>query len=108
MSKVSDTEQLNIEEAVAQGDDALVHMNQAPSLLEPIQGVVSTSAAAVANIESLTSTWDSLLQKVELFTKLMDKIAQVSGRTDWLSLIDEAITGPPIHSNGMEHPLCHK
>jgi hypothetical protein len=97
-------------EAVAQGDDAPVHMNRAPSLLEPIQGVVGTSAAAVANIESLTTTWDSLLQKVGLFTKLMDRIAQVSGRTDWLSLINEAIEyqGPSIRSNGMEHPLCHK
>ena len=99
-----------MEEAVAQGEDALVHMNRTPLLFERIQGAVGTSAAAVTNIESLTTTWESLLQKVELFTKLVDRIAQVSDWTDWLSLINETIEypDPPILSNGVEHPLCHK
>jgi hypothetical protein len=78
-SKASDAAELNMEEAVAQGKNALVHMKLAPSPLEPIQGAVDTSVAVVANIKSLSTTWSPLLDKVKLFTKLVDGIAQVSG-----------------------------
>jgi hypothetical protein len=67
-----------MEEAVAQAKDALVHMKLAPSSLEPIQDV-DTSVAVVANIKSLSTTWGPLLDKVKLFTELVDGIAQVSG-----------------------------
>jgi phage-related minor tail protein len=68
-----------MEEAVAQAKDALVHMKPPPSSLEPIQGAVDTSVAVVANIKSLSTTWGPLLDKVKLFTELVDGIAQVSG-----------------------------
>jgi hypothetical protein len=79
-----------MEEAVAQGKDALVHMKLAPSSFEPIQGAVDTSVAVVANIKSLTTTWGPLLQKVKLFTELVDGIAHVSGRTDELSAVSDS------------------
>ena len=78
-SKASDVAGLNMEEAVARGKDALVHMNLAPSPFEPIQGTVDTSVAGVANIKSLTTTWEPFLEKLKLFTKLVDGIAHVSG-----------------------------
>jgi hypothetical protein len=78
-SMASDAAGLNMEEAVAQAKDALVHMKLAPSSLEPIQDAVDTSVAVVANIKSLSTTWGPLLDKVKLFTELVDGIAQVSG-----------------------------
>ena len=78
-SKASDAAGLNMEEAVAQGKDALVHMKLAPSSLEPIQGAVDTSVAVVADIKSLSTTWSPLLLKVKLLSEIFDGITQVSG-----------------------------
>ena len=78
-SKASDAAGLNMEEAVTQGKNALVHMKQAPSSFEPIQGAVDTSVAVKANIKSLSTTWSPLLLKVKLLSELVDGIAQVSG-----------------------------
>jgi len=83
-SKASDAAELNMEEAVAQGKNALVNMKLAPSSLEPIQDAVDTSVVVVANIKSLSTTWSPLLDKVKLFTKLVDGIARVSGFADEL------------------------
>ncbi|KIM87374.1 hypothetical protein PILCRDRAFT_814882 [Piloderma croceum F 1598] len=65
---------LNMEEAVAQGKDALDHMKLMSSSFEPIQGA---SVTVVTNISSLSDVWAPLLQKVKLFTKFVDTIAQV-------------------------------
>ena len=89
-SKVSDAAELNMEEAVAQGKDALVHMNLASSSFEPIQGAVDTSVAVVANIKSVTAIWEPFLQKVKLFTELVDRIAHVGGRTNELSAVSDS------------------
>ena len=77
-STASDAAGLNMEEAVTQGKEALVRMNLAPSSLEQIQGAVDTSVAVVANIKSLSTTWSPFLDKVKLFSELVDGIAQVS------------------------------
>ena len=79
--------ELNMEEAVVQGNNALLHMKPVPSLFKPIQDAVDTSVAAATNIKSLSDTWDPLLQKVELFTKLVDGIAEVSVRAGGLFTI---------------------
>ena len=73
-----------MEEAVPQAKDEYVHMMQAPSSLEPIQGAVDTSVALVTNVKSLANTWGPLLQKVKLFSELVDGFAKVSGRVDEL------------------------
>jgi len=87
-SKASDAAGLNMEEAVAQEKDALVHMKLAPSSFEPFQDAVG--ASVVTNIKSLTTTWGPFLQKLKLFTKLVDGIAHVSGRTDELSAVSDS------------------
>ncbi len=40
-SKASDAVRLNMEEAVAEAKDALVHMKLAPSSIEPMQGAAN-------------------------------------------------------------------
>ena len=87
--KASDAAQLNMEEAVAEAKDALVHMKLAPSSIEPIQGAINTSVAVVANIKSLATTWGPLLQKLKLFTEFVDEIAHVSGRTNGISAVSD-------------------
>jgi len=79
-----------VEEAVAQGKDALVDMKLPPSSFEPVQGAIDTSVAVVTNIKSLTTAWGPYLQKLKLFTKLVDGIAHVSGRTDELSAVSDS------------------
>ncbi len=79
-----------MEEAVAEAKDALGHMKLAPSSIKPIQGAVDTSVAVVANIKSLTMSWEPLLQKFKLFTEFVDGIARVSGRTDELSAVSDS------------------
>ena len=93
-SKASDATEVNMEEAVVQGNDALLQMKMAPSSFEPIQGAIDTSVATATVIKSLSDTWDPLLQKVELFTKLVDGIAEVSVQTGDLSSDQEAIEYP--------------
>jgi len=87
-----------MEEAVAQGKDALVHMKLAPSSFEPFQGAVDTSVAVVTNIKSLTTTWGRFLQKLELFTKLVDGIAHVSGQTDEFSTVSDSRISRSTHT----------
>ena len=89
-SKASDAAGLNMEEAVAEAKDALVHVKLAPSSIEPMQGTVDASVAVVANINSLATTWGPLLEKVEWFTKFVDEIARVSGRTDEFSTVSDS------------------
>ena len=66
-----------MEEAITQGMGALDRMKLKPSLVEPIQGIVDTTTTVVDNVKSLSDTWDPLLQKIEIFSKLVDSIAEV-------------------------------
>jgi len=89
-SKASNAAGLNMEEAVAQGKNALVHMKLVPLSFEPFQGTVNTSVAVVTNMKSLTTTWGPFLQKFRLFTKLVDGITHVSGQTDEFSAVSDS------------------
>lgn len=77
ISNASDAPELNMEEAITQGMGALDRMKLKPSLVEPIQGIVDTTTTVVDNVKSLSDTWDPLLQKIEIFSKLVDSIAEV-------------------------------
>jgi len=69
---------LNMKQAVVQGKDALDHMKSAPSsVVEPIQGATDASTTVTNNIKSVSDTWGPLLQKIKLFSELVDKIAEV-------------------------------
>jgi len=62
----SDAGVLNMEEAITQQRDVLDSMIPGPSSVKPIQETVDTSA-----------TWGPLLQKIKLFSELVDSIAEV-------------------------------
>ena len=67
-----------MKQAVVQGKDALDHMKSAPSsVVEPIQGAIDTSTTVANSVKSVSDTWGPLLQKIKLFTELVDGIAKV-------------------------------
>jgi hypothetical protein len=68
--KASDAGVLNMEEAITQQMNVLGCMIPAPSLVKPIQGAVDMSA-------TVSATWGPLLQKIKLFSELVDSIAEV-------------------------------
>ena len=56
ISNESAAVELNIEEGVAQGTNALDRMGPVQSLVEPIQGAADTSATVIHNIRSTSDT----------------------------------------------------
>ena len=76
-SKASDAAELDMEAAVTQGNDDLDRMKLIHPSFEPIEGVVGTSATGIDDIKSLSDTWGPLLQKIRLFSELVDTIAEV-------------------------------
>jgi hypothetical protein len=68
--KASDAGVLNMEEAITQQKNVLDSVMPAPSSVKPIQGAVDTSA-------TVSATWGPLLQKIKLFSELVDSIAEV-------------------------------
>jgi hypothetical protein len=77
ISTASDAAGLNMKEAVAQGKNAIDQMTLAPLSVGQIQGAVDTSPTVIGNIKSMSNTWGPLLQKIKLFTELVDGIAKV-------------------------------
>ena len=75
--KASDAGVLNMEEAITQQKDVLDSMIPAPSSVKPIQEAVNTSATVLNNIRSVSAIWGPLLQKIKLFSELVDSIAEV-------------------------------
>jgi hypothetical protein len=68
---------MQMDEAVAQGNAATDRINLIPLSLEHTGGVVADSIAAVDTTKPIAVTWGPFLQKVELFTGIVDEIAEV-------------------------------
>jgi hypothetical protein len=66
-----------MEEAVTQQKNVFDSMMPAPSSIKPIQEAGDTSATGLNNIQSVSATWGPLLQKIKLFSELVDSIAEV-------------------------------
>ena len=71
ISNAFDAAGLNIDKAVARGKDALDHMVSTPSAIQEATDVLINDSKSVPNI------WELLLQKVRLFTELVDAAAEV-------------------------------
>jgi len=66
-----------MEEAFPQGGEASEGITSAPLLAQGAATAFDVSTAVVADIQSTLTTWSSLLEKVKLFTDLVDKVAEV-------------------------------
>ena len=78
------TANMQMGEAVAQGNDAFAHMASPQSSLEP-QQVVGISTIMVTTPRSIASAWGPFLDKIKVFTEIVDKISEVQYRTDQFS-----------------------
>jgi hypothetical protein len=78
ISEASDTAGLNIKEAVSQGKGAIDRMKLAPLSVVQIERAVDTSATVIGNTKN---NCGPLLQKIKLFTELVDGIAKVRHRS---------------------------
>jgi hypothetical protein len=76
-TEAPDAAGLNMEQAVAQGRAAFDHMKSVQSSVDPIQEAINTSATVINNIKSVSDTWGPLLQKIKLFSELVDAIVEV-------------------------------
>jgi hypothetical protein len=65
--------ELQAEYVSEQAKDALVQMQSSPSSVGPINNAIDE----ITSMVSLTNTWDLLLKNIELFTKIVDGIADV-------------------------------
>jgi transcriptional regulator with AAA-type ATPase domain len=72
-----DSSKMQTDEAVAQSNAAIDQIKPLPSSLEHASGLVDDSVPAYNNIEPIAVTWGPFLQKVELITRIVDKISEV-------------------------------
>jgi hypothetical protein len=116
ISEASNTAKLNTEHTIVQGNVVVDDMTPKPSSVEPIQGDIDTSAALINDFKSLSDAWGPLLQKIKLFSALVDSIAEVRDRADSLDSIGSRRdlirftltrrwrgTSSPLHTR---HVLC--
>jgi hypothetical protein len=81
-SEAPDAAGLNMKEAVTQAKTAVDNMKLAPPFLGPVQGALDTSATVINNVQSLSNTWGPFLQKIKMFTDLVDGITEVRHGSD--------------------------
>jgi hypothetical protein len=81
-SKASGAGELNMEAAVTLENDEFDRIKPIHSSFKPNQEAVDTSATVINDIKFLSDTWGPLLQKISLFSELVDTIAAVGYRTD--------------------------
>ena len=73
----SNAAHMEMDSNVARATAAFEQMRMAPSALERIQGAVGASTTIVENTTSIADTWDPLLQRLKLFTDIVDGISEV-------------------------------
>ena len=69
---------MNMNQALDQGKDTFNLMQTAPSLLGRIQEANDISTVVLDNAKSVAGTWDPFIEKLKIFTDIMDKISGVN------------------------------
>jgi hypothetical protein len=78
VNAIVEEERLGImEEAVTQGKQALENMASTPSSVERVQKAVDASETVTDGVTSIVNTWGPLLDKLKIFTEIVDKISEV-------------------------------
>jgi len=78
---------MQADEAVTQGKDAHAQMTSTSRALVPLmQGAFEVSTTIMSNIPTITSNWAPLLEKIKLFTEIVDKISEVRCKIDQLAI----------------------
>lgn len=69
---------MNMNQALDQGKDTFNLMQTAPSLLGRIQEANDISTVVLDNAKFVAGTWDTFIEKLKMFTDIMDKISGVN------------------------------
>jgi len=64
-------------EAVKEQSDALKAMHPASSLIGSGENAADNITTVAGIAETIPLPWDSLFAKIEMFTKIMDKVSEV-------------------------------
>ena len=81
----TDAIELQMIDASEQANDALAQMKTSSSPVNHIVGAVDGITSVMDNVIPIAKTWDVLLQKIDLFTKIIDGIAEVHRKCNCLS-----------------------
>jgi hypothetical protein len=73
----TDATENQMDESVMQGNIAVEQIHPASPPLELLVGAVDHVNMTIDSTTSETDVWKPLLEKIELFTKIVDQIAQV-------------------------------
>ena len=78
--------ELQAKDVSEQAKDALAEMQSSQSSVGPSNSAIDEITSVTETTVSFTNTWDPLLKKIELFTKIVDGIAEVRHKCDWLDM----------------------
>ena len=81
----TDAIELQIIDVSEQANGALAQIQNSSSPVGHIVGAVDGITSVVDNVVPIANTWDFLLKKVDLFTKIIDGIAEVRLKCNRLS-----------------------
>lgn len=77
LSQGGDVGQLQMKEALSQAQQSVGQMVAAPSVLDNVETIVGISAGIADTVKSVSDTWDSLLNKIDLFTQVVGQLSEV-------------------------------
>ena len=80
----TDAIELQIIDVSEQANGALAQMQNSSSPVDHIVGAVDGITSVMDNVIPIAKTWDVLLQKIDLFTKIIDGIAEVRRKCNCL------------------------
>ncbi|KAF7978740.1 hypothetical protein HWV62_44748 [Athelia sp. TMB] len=72
-----DTKQLQIDEALASAQVGIDRIQAAPPAIDKLNQAIGVSSGAMNTLNSFATIWGSLIQKIELFVDVADKLAEV-------------------------------
>ena len=81
-------------DAVTRATEAVGALGPTPAVVDHLSSVVDTGANAVAEVQTFENTWGVLLQRMELFNKIVAEIAQVY---DAVSRLHHDLNAGQIH-----------
>jgi hypothetical protein len=79
--KATDASEMEMADVVPTAVAAVQQMAGAPSLLDHTQSAIDGSTNIINSTQSIIADWSPLLKKIELFTKVVDGISEVTTRS---------------------------
>jgi len=99
-----DADERQATDAVVRATEAVNPISSTPAAIELLTSVVDASTNVVTEAQTFETTWGVLLQRMELFNKIVTDIAQVFRLSVSTTPQSECRTDSPIYVAGL---VCH-